>query len=205
MVRWFARLRHSKKVLGSVLGRGGPFCVECARSPRVCVGFLLVLWFPPQSEYMYRGFISSQWPRPNSLMKIWIWSAPQVAQTQRTNFTVRYIYVTVLGVIFLLSQRIFFFVFLLFFLCLFFFLHFLFLFTFRRANLLQNTGSYIFNTMQQNHFCLVVRLKLQHFPNLHLQVIPSRHRQDIQHSAELQVTSEVNIRWRVSSNSYASL
>lgn len=57
MARWFAQLRHSKKVQGSVLGWGGLFC---ACSPRVSVGFLQVLCFPPQPEYMYHGFISSQ-------------------------------------------------------------------------------------------------------------------------------------------------
>ncbi|KAF7645271.1 hypothetical protein LDENG_00207150 [Lucifuga dentata] len=38
---------HSKKVLGS--SPTGPFCVEFACSPRVCVGSLQVLRLPPKT------------------------------------------------------------------------------------------------------------------------------------------------------------
>ncbi|KAJ8269314.1 hypothetical protein COCON_G00119210 [Conger conger] len=47
MVQWVALPPHSKEVLGSNPRRPGPLCVEFACSPRVCVGFLRVLRFPP--------------------------------------------------------------------------------------------------------------------------------------------------------------
>ncbi|KAL6455456.1 hypothetical protein MHYP_G00360850 [Metynnis hypsauchen] len=46
---WVALSPHSKEGLGSIprMGDRVPLCVEFACSPRVCVGFLWVLWFPP--------------------------------------------------------------------------------------------------------------------------------------------------------------
>ena len=54
VAQWLALLPHSKKVLGSFPAQPGPFCVEFACSPRVCVGFLRVLRFPPTSKDMHR-------------------------------------------------------------------------------------------------------------------------------------------------------
>ena len=47
VAQWIALLPHRKKVLGSNTDRPGPFCVEFACSPCVCVGFLWVLRFLP--------------------------------------------------------------------------------------------------------------------------------------------------------------
>uniref|UniRef100_A0A668A4K5 C-type lectin domain-containing protein n=1 Tax=Myripristis murdjan TaxID=586833 RepID=A0A668A4K5_9TELE len=46
VVQWLALSPHSEKVLGSIPTQG-PFCVEFACSPRVCVSFLQALRFPP--------------------------------------------------------------------------------------------------------------------------------------------------------------
>ena len=54
VAQWLALLPHSKKVLGSNPSWDpGPFCVEFACSPRVCVGFLRVSGFLPPSKDMY--------------------------------------------------------------------------------------------------------------------------------------------------------
>lgn len=99
MAQRFARLRHSKKVLGSVVGWGGLFC---ARSPRVCVvqkptqtrsAFL----HNQNTSHMYHGFISRQF-------------TDEDLDPVCSSLYIRYIYVTILGVIFLVSQKIFFFV-----------------------------------------------------------------------------------------------
>ena len=44
MAQWLALLPHNARDLGSI-----PVCAEYARSPRVCVGLLRVLRFPPTS------------------------------------------------------------------------------------------------------------------------------------------------------------
>jgi len=46
VAQWLALLLHSTRDLGSIPG-WVTVCVESAHSPRVCVGFLRVLWFPP--------------------------------------------------------------------------------------------------------------------------------------------------------------
>lgn len=49
VTQWLPWLPHRVKALGLNLGPG-PFCVEVACSPCVCVSFLLVLWFSPTVE-----------------------------------------------------------------------------------------------------------------------------------------------------------
>jgi len=45
VARWLALLPYNSRVPGSIPGLG--LCVEFAHSPRVCLGFLRVLRFPP--------------------------------------------------------------------------------------------------------------------------------------------------------------
>ena len=50
MPQWLALLPHSARDLGSIPGLGD--YAESARSPRVCMGFLRVLRFPPTVRKM---------------------------------------------------------------------------------------------------------------------------------------------------------
>src|SRR5512140_3163082 len=56
VAQWVAHSPHSKKVAGSSLGWvSWCFCVEFACSPRVGVGFLRVLRFPPRAKETARA------------------------------------------------------------------------------------------------------------------------------------------------------
>ncbi|KAF7641977.1 hypothetical protein LDENG_00266970, partial [Lucifuga dentata] len=79
LAQWLARLPHSKKVLGSILGWAGPFCVESACSPHVCVGFLQVFWFPQHHNNMYRLYSSVRALDQSTGLINWSWS-PGTAQ-----------------------------------------------------------------------------------------------------------------------------
>lgn len=73
---------RSKKVLCSIPLWGGPFCMEFPCFPCVCVGFLWVLRFPPQSSKTCTRRQAGSDP-PGAAQ------APQkrVCQMQKTNFT----------------------------------------------------------------------------------------------------------------------
>ncbi|XP_061097717.1 uncharacterized protein LOC133128295 isoform X2 [Conger conger] len=60
MAQWVALSPHSKEVLGSNPRRPGPLCAEFACSPRVCVGFLRVLRFPPTVQ-RHAGALGREW------------------------------------------------------------------------------------------------------------------------------------------------